>query len=406
MNSGSKFSNSTIYLFLLFIVLINISVFSQIASGQELQLYIDAEIEVYEGDQINISACSLDEYEIYTCHDDVQITFNKIFTDGPYEIVTGEEQLTLIAPEITEDVDVTITATKTGYLSGTTIITIKNKVEDQIEHQLFIDPDSFTIDAGKRFSVIVVDENDNPVSEVLIGIESPSNEKDTTDDAGRGFLKAPEEWDSDEFSIYAQKDGYTDGKIEIALNFEKSWLEELLENSLFPVFIGGFVLFLAIIFVYFRQKRSINKRAKQISKDKLIRKYEVDPKNDNNSKEEILYSSSIKEGVRVAPKSDSKVEEIRISRPKKDKDIVSVSEEKDETDKVISKKQRETRDISWFEGTDEIKYEIDKLTGEIDEEGIDKWYEGVDSLKEKIDEKVKKKDKKKDEDDDEEEFLG
>ena len=42
-----------------------------------------------------------------------------------------------------------------------------------------------------------------------------------------------------------------------------------------------------------------------------------------------------------------------------------------------------------------MRYEIDKLTGEVDEEGLDKWFEGVSDLKVKIDEKIKKKDKKK-----------
>ena len=53
------------------------------------------------------------------------------------------------------------------------------------------------------------------------------------------------------------------------------------------------------------------------------------------------------------------------------------------------------RNYDWFEGTDHLRYEIDKLTGEIDEEGVDKWVEGVEGLQDKINERVKKKDKKK-----------
>ena len=40
--------------------------------------------------------------------------------------------------------------------------------------------------------------------------------------------------------------------------------------------------------------------------------------------------------------------------------------------------------------------EIEKLTGDVDENNIDKWFEGVDSLKDKVNAKIKKKDKKKD----------
>ena len=55
------------------------------------------------------------------------------------------------------------------------------------------------------------------------------------------------------------------------------------------------------------------------------------------------------------------------------------------------------KDYDWFEGDDDARYQIQKATGEVDETGKDKWFEGVGDLKEKIDERVKKKDKKKDE---------
>ncbi len=50
----------------------------------------------------------------------------------------------------------------------------------------------------------------------------------------------------------------------------------------------------------------------------------------------------------------------------------------------------------WFKGTDDIRYEIDKLTGKIDENSIDKWFEGYDDIKDKINERIKKKDKSND----------
>ena len=101
--------------------------------------------------------------------------------------------------------------------------------------------------------------------------------------------------------------------------------------------------------------------------------------------------------MRTKQTEDLKVEEIRITRPSKDKEIVPIKTKEDETEKVINRKKNQQHDYDWFKGTDDIRYEIDKLTGEVDEEGADKWYEGVDNLKEKIDEKMKKKEKKKDE---------
>ena len=43
-----------------------------------------------------------------------------------------------------------------------------------------------------------------------------------------------------------------------------------------------------------------------------------------------------------------------------------------------------------------MRYKIDKLTGEIDEEFIDKWFEGIEDIRSKVDEKLKKNLKKKD----------
>jgi hypothetical protein len=106
-------------------------------------------------------------------------------------------------------------------------------------------------------------------------------------------------------------------------------------------------------------------------------------------KKEYYYMDN----VRVQQNEDSRVEEIRISRPKKEKDIVPVKTVEDEIDKVIHKKKNRKQKHDWFIGHDELRYEIDKLTGEIDEKGLDKWYDGLDDVKEKINEKVKKKDK-------------
>ena len=82
------------------------------------------------------------------------------------------------------------------------------------------------------------------------------------------------------------------------------------------------------------------------------------------------------------------------SRPKKEKEVVSLKTVEDEIDKVIDKKKSRKQQNNWFIGHDEVKYEIDKLTGEIDEEKLDKWYEGTDNIKEKIKERVTHKDKK------------
>jgi len=220
-----------------------------------------------------------------------------------------------------------------------------------------------------------------------------------TDDTGRAWLRAPE--DQESITIIAQKDGYIDGEREIKVNIEPPWWIELISSRYFPIIIAVIFLLFAVIYVNHRQKKSIFSRAKEISDDKTIKKYNTDSKistsaTDKGRKRLDEHHSSIEETVRTQPQQEAKVEEIRISKPRKEKEIIPVKSEKDEPEKVITRKKIQKRDYDWFEGTDDIRYEIDKLTGKVDEKGVDKWYEGVESIRDKIDEKVKKKDKKKD----------
>jgi len=176
------------------------------------------------------------------------------------------------------------------------------------------------------------------------------------------------------------------------VNIPPTLFDFIIRNRYFTIFIGTIILIFAILFVNLRQRLSITSRAKEISKDKLDDKYESEiGLNKTKENPESYYYE--KENIRIKPDNDSKVEEIRITRPYKEKEVVPVESKQDETEKIIDKKRRQKRDYDWFEGTDDLRYEIDKITGEIDEEGIDKWFEGVDHHKDKITKKMKKKDK-------------
>jgi hypothetical protein len=180
------------------------------------------------------------------------------------------------------------------------------------------------------------------------------------------------------------------------VNIPPTLLDLIIRNRYFTLLLGTIILICAILLVNFRQRKSITSRAKELSSDKSVEKYggEIGSTGSDKieEKHEIKYYD--KDVVRIQPKKESKVEEIRITRPYKDKEVVPVDSKEDETEKIIKKKEMQKRDYDWFEGTDDVRYEIDKLTGKIDEEGLDKWFEGVGHHKDKINEKVKKKDKK------------
>lgn len=274
-------------------------------------------------------------------------------------------------------------------------ILIYNTVLAQEKPELFIYLEPSIIQADRDFSVQITDANSKSVSDVKVYIQSdPNNQQDYTNEYGYAYLHSPS--DRKSITIFAEKEGYnTSSREDIPIEAQPGLLETLINSPYFPIVIAAIVLALAVLYVNFRQKKSIYTRAKEISDDKVLEKYDasvkiVSPNTDIGIQKPEYYSKDI---VRAKTEQDSKVEEIRISRPYRETEIVPVKTKEDKTEKIIDKKISQKNGSDWFEGTDEIKYEVQKLTGEIDEEGIDKWFEGVDELKEKINKKMKKKTK-------------
>jgi len=312
------------------------------------------------------------------------------FNDGVYLIddLTPNHEITLFAPEIGADRDFVIRAFKDG-LVGEKTITVLDKPE------LIVTPQELIIDADNDFYVIVTDDkSDEPVVDATVYISNIYDQQDTTNENGIVYLHAPK--NRDEIKVFAQKEGYETGYVDIRINTPKTFIDYFVENEYFIFFIAFIILIIVVTFVHFRQKKSIYARTKEITKEKQMEKYGTDNNQDtsSNKADSILNQSSSMDAVRVKSKPDSKVEEIRISRRRKEKEVVPIESKEDKMEKIISKRaQRKNQD--WFKGTDDVRYEIDKITGEIDEKGKDKWFEGIDDIREKIDEKVKK-DKKKD----------
>ncbi len=148
------------------------------------------------------------------------------------------------------------------------------------------------------------------------------------------------------------------------------------------------ILVLSILFVHYRQRKyDYVAPFDDVSPEKTSKDSVYNMEEDHNTKniENVLDNA-----VKIKSEENSKIEEIRIIQPKKDKEQIIIKPDEKEKNKTMEN----PKDSDWFQGTDEIRYEIDRLTGEIDEEGKDKWFEGVENLREKIDEKMKKKDKK------------
>ena len=378
----TRFNFNNILFFLCLILTINVFFSENIFAAEGDNLEIVAPDEIYEEEYFSVSVMDPDILEESPWLIDVIIEFN-----GYLYQINETAEVEIQAPFVNQDTNYIIKAFKEGYQTTNKTIIVRN-TEIKV---LFISHDDFVVDAGERFSVTITenDKNGDPVVGVRIAIQS-FGQPAFTDDNGRAWLTAPEEWEK--ITILASKDGYVNGLVQMEVNIPPTLLDFIIRNRYFTIFIGTIILIFVILFVNLRQRLSITSRAKEISKDKLDNKYESElGLNKPKENPESYYYE--KENIRVKPDNDSKVEEIRITRPYKEKEVVPVESKKDETEKIIDKKRRQKRDYDWFEGTDDLRYEIDRITGEIDEEGIDKWFEGVDHHKDKITKKMKKKDK-------------
>lgn len=262
--------------------------------------------------------------------------------------------------------------------------------EEEYPRLIIVHENGYIVNAGERFSVKVTENTSSGegVEGVKVFIQNLiGNEYSAiTDSNGRAFLTAPE--DRKKITIIASKEGYKTGIVDMEVVIPKSLFERVINDQYFLIFLSFLILICVIAYVNLRQRRAIYNRALEISNKKISSKQgalDISSK-ESSSKKEIDVYGEPKEAIRVKEDPNKKIEEIRIIQPKNE--IVRIKTKED--DIVYKKKKSE----DWFEGNYEIKYEIDRLTGAIDEEGKDKWFEGTDKIMEKIDEKLKKKNKK------------
>ena len=387
-----------IFVTLFILLVLNIFCIPNVLADQEdeLVIYLTDEndnpiSELYEEIHFKVSVYVLNESGKPDWLTEVDIKFN----EKPYRI-TGEEvvEITLQAPLVDGDTPFNISVSKEGYTSNYTILTVLNSAVEL--PQLIVTPEKWTVNVNEEFSVLVTTINEKGeevnVSEgIAVSILEEPGVKDTNSD-GRVWLIAPD--NPGDITIQAQKDDeYKLGQATIVVKEAPTWWS-FIYSTYFPIAAAIICLICVIIFVNIRSRRSIYDRAKEISNEKMIKRHEIEEKDIAKSevKKDILdFEGFSGKPVRSQSSNDSKVEEIRISRSRREKEIVKVETDEDKANKIATEKRIKKKDYDWFEGTDDIRYEIDKLTGEIDEDGIDKWFEGVGDLKDKIDKKVKKK---------------
>jgi hypothetical protein len=368
-----------------------ILLFSNIVVAQE-KLFIEVNDEVYENEDFLVSAYILNESIFPIFQIDVEIEFNKT----KYQITDESAVVSIKAPQVSKDTSYVIKASKNGYTSAETTITV---IKKQLSLIITLDGSKYTVKTNEKFSVAVKDENDNPISGATVAIQGGIGDVETTNDAGRAWLTAP--GDRTEITIKAQKEGYQYATTTVKIDTSPGLIEILTQSQYTPIALAVIAVIVAIVLVNLRQRKQIDVRTKEISKEQTLKRYSshgavVSLQPSAKIENQPVNQHGTTENIDVESERGPKVEEIRISRPRKEKEIVPINAEEEKVDEEIPRKVRRRHEYDWFEGTDDIRYEIDKITGKIDEDGVDKWFEGIDDIRAKVDEKIKKKDKKKD----------
>ena len=331
------------------------------------------------------------EYDIVVSHENkVTFAYDVTITITGFEetFVTAPElpYITIQAPSFEECTELYITASKEGYLDAYEEVIISKGT-------LSVTTDRDIVNEKEVFSVTVTDQNDVPVEGVYLLINGYESVSDTTNENGKAFIDAPEVDNDVEIKITAFKSGYFSGSNTIHVENAKAmfiddFLSKIFEVS--PIVFALFVVFFAMLFVKLRKKTSIPISTYENNVSQKNKKFVRDKKElwsaKSLSKKPMKQIDKKVDRKLAASAKGPRVEVIRIhSREDKKKETKHISDKK-ESKKVVSLNKND--EYEWFNGTEYMKYKIDKLTGDVNEKPADKWFVGEDTSRFKVDKKL------------------
>ena len=382
LHSKINIKSTKILNLIILVTIINCLMIIEVNANNETQnnqLIIDYPNEIYEGNNFPISVYTLFNNTPY-----YQIDVLIIFNNKTYNITYNEPEINIEAPQVTKDTYFKINAIKTGYENDESYIMILNN-ENENKSKLIITllDNDFIIEGNNYFSVLITDDKGIPIYNATIGIQSYISKHSLvySNENGRARILAPN--NQDEIIILAQKKGYITATEKIWINTNPNIIEKIIKNPYTIIIISIVILAVAITIVKVRKKINQIKNKKQNHK-----------KNNNikskNEKTDHLIQNNNKNQNHDNKIKEAKVEEIRINRNEPTQKIVSLKNKKERNDSNLKENKKIIRNDLWFEGIDDIRYKIDKLTGDIASINENKWFEGKENIRNKIDEKLKK----------------
>lgn len=353
-----------------------------------------------------------------TIENNVTFAYNVTLTigtyDETYQTTPALPYITITAPTYTpSNNEVIITATKEGYETAILSVTI-------LKGTLEINTDRVTVQEDESFSVIITNEEGKNIPDCLIYLDCVSSNScsSVTNENGIAYLPAPAVQKDTQINIIAVKDGYACTTTQIRVeNTQAAFIGDVSTEfqDILPVIFAVISVIAAIIIVTVRNRHDNHRpevkiHPHQTETPKIHHQQNQSPSRQkppitptkppiptntpaisNNTQSQETTSNGYSPYNKTENRSPH-IEEIRIHVKNHEKKTKNISTE-DKIDRLIPR-HKEDR-YEWFNGKDDIRYKIDSLTGEIDEQRADKWFEGIDEIRCKVDEKLKKNNRKK-----------
>ncbi len=301
------------------------------------------------------------------------------FNNNTYQISLTDEdgEISVMAPSVSENTSFALTAQKQGYHNVTTTIMV-TPFFPSTSKKLYINPEQFTVDAEKQFTITVYDETGTPISGATVGIQNHIGKGSVTvtNIQGQAFLEAPNE---ETITLIAQKQGYMDATEILWVNTNPGFINELFSHPYTVIIVAATVLILSIIYITFFNKSKTSPLSPSQQNKQPVNDTVPTPSNDKSVKPQSRVTSS-------------KVEEIRITRKQPEKKIVPIDHKPSNTISTSDMQKNDTQ--TWYKGNRNLGQTIDKITKNTDETKKDKWFAGTTDIQQKIDKTLKEKQEK------------
>lgn len=346
------------------------------------------QIEVLPPKPISGQNFTVSVYDPTIVNDTPYLTDVKIkFQDKNYSITDQlpNRELTFKAPIVYTPTSISLKAYKENYNSTNKTITI---IPDSTPSHVVITVINETLKSNEYFTLKVTDEFNKPIQNATVSIQNCQDDETDgfTNNTGYITLRAP---NKQEITILAQKEGYQEDTIELWTEINKDSTSTLLSHPQTPVFIAVLILISTIIFVTLKNKKITfrpslkSKKMLRGKKSSSSGKSSVDMKDINKNNLKRIQKS-------LKQSSNSKVEEILISKPKEQKETITLPSNKHENERRHQRNKNRRNPKS-----DSVEEKVDQLisTQSLKTEK-NEWFEGTTSIRNTIDNKIKKRKKK------------